>query len=467
MSPPPDTILVKRKRGTEDGPVDFLRVEGNKRHRLVSGDANWVYQRKQIDVDRADHAVQPTVPSIQPTQEGDENRPVLPLRQAKATSTAASKAPATTTTHELALPSFPTRRFHLSRSISPLLTPGGVKKRTAAAVFVEREVKEAKKQRDAKVAAASVLISQTTLSQSSQSALSHESFIRDDATDEHLAVPPADAQHQQLPYHVKQKRPSARSRPNTSNATKPTLPPSLVNREGVDMDQLARDMDAYTVSQINTNLDRMDKSSAAAAPTGLASGSSPARKSKFKPKAPALRYAERHPEHLSEVEREKAAKKAAEAMDIDEGDSVVDDEDYVMETYERVPASRMRDQAVPAHRIGLLVFDTEPDRIDFFYGEEGDSEDEFPEDDEDENAENYYTADYPDEDLDWDDEFDRNPYHFVNHSASDTEEYDVTAFVDADEDDTWGPEADEPKDLTSEPLELVAIITQIIAETIQ
>ena len=65
---------------------------------------------------------------------------------------------------------------------------------------------------------------------------------------------------------------------------------------------------------------------------------------------------------------------------------VADDDDYVMETYERVPASRLRDQAVPASRVGLLVFDTEPDKADFFYGEEGDSDDEFPEDDENENC---------------------------------------------------------------------------------
>jgi hypothetical protein len=45
-------------------------------------------------------------------------------------------------------------------------------------------------------------------------------------------------------------------------------------------------------------------------------------------------------------------------------------------------------------------------------------------------AENYYAADYPDEDLDWDDEFDRNPYHFQTQNASDMEEFDERDFVD-------------------------------------
>lgn len=51
-------------------------------------------------------------------------------------------------------------------------------------------------------------------------------------------------------------------------------------------------------------------------------------------------------------------------------------------------------------------------------------------------AENYYTADYPDEELAWDDMWDRNPYRFVNDNASDREEFGTE---DEDEflDDVW------------------------------
>ena len=40
------------------------------------------------------------------------------------------------------------------------------------------------------------------------------------------------------------------------------------------------------------------------------------------------------------------------------------------------------------------------------------------------SAENHYTADYPDDEVDSDDEYDRNAYHYRNKNASDDEEYD-------------------------------------------
>lgn len=190
------------------------------------------------------------------------------------------------------------------------------------------------------------------------------------------------------------------------------------------MDELAREMEAFALTQIAANLSRIDADSAKAAARRANFESSP-NKSRFRPKVPAQRWAERHPDQVPQV---------TDGVDAasDHGDST-DDDDYVVETYERVPASRLRDQAVPPHRVGLLVFDNEPERVDFFYGNEDESSDEFPEDEEDENgkslalsasfwstanahwpAENHYTADYPNEELDSDDEFDRNPYRYAD-----------------------------------------------------
>jgi hypothetical protein len=45
-------------------------------------------------------------------------------------------------------------------------------------------------------------------------------------------------------------------------------------------------------------------------------------------------------------------------------------------------------------------------------------------------AENYYAADYPEEDLDWDDEFNRNPYSYTNLNDSDREEFDELDYED-------------------------------------
>lgn len=145
-----------------------------------------------------------------------------------------------------------------------------------------------------------------------------------------------------------------------------------------NMDELARVMDSWTLAEIAKNLDKMEE-------RRTTSKYSPAT-SRFKPKAPKQRYFERHPDdHAAERAREKGS---AAVMNVDAQDaSTDDDEDYVLETYERVPAERLRDRAVPAHRVGLLVFDTEPDMVEFFYGNESDSEEEFPEDEEDENGE--------------------------------------------------------------------------------
>jgi hypothetical protein len=217
------------------------------------------------------------------------------------------------------------------------------------------------------------------------------------------------------------------------------------NREDKNLDELAREMDAWTLDEISKGLGKMEEQSST-------SKYSPA-KSRFKPKAPKQRYFERHPESLASTSSpaDKAAQQqpaaATAAAEID-AQSSTDEEDYVLETYERVPADRLRDHEVPAHLIGLLVFDTDPEEIEFFYGLEGDSGDDLDDDDEDSNgsvfctldwysrqltshvAEDYYAADYPDEDLDWDDEFNRNPYRYLNQNASDMEEFDERDYDD-------------------------------------
>lgn len=45
-------------------------------------------------------------------------------------------------------------------------------------------------------------------------------------------------------------------------------------------------------------------------------------------------------------------------------------------------------------------------------------------------AENYYTADYPEDEVDSEDEYDRQAYCFRNANASDDEEYDQNNFED-------------------------------------
>lgn len=101
---------------------------------------------------------------------------------------------------------------------------------------------------------------------------------------------------------------------------------------------------------------------------------------KYRPKAPVKRFAERHPEVVSPGREGDAGDRD---MDGD-GGSETGDEDYVMETYVRVPAHTL-EAPVPLEQLGVLVFDQGSD-VEYFYGLEDDSEDEYLEDEEDSNG---------------------------------------------------------------------------------
>jgi hypothetical protein len=55
-------------------------------------------------------------------------------------------------------------------------------------------------------------------------------------------------------------------------------------------------------------------------------------------------------------------------------------------------------------------------------------------------AEDHYTADYPEDEVDSDDEFGRNAYHYRNGNASDLEEFD-----EHDQDDIYHSDDDGAK----------------------
>ncbi|AEO69328.1 28cab5d1-a9b1-4af9-b1b7-95f619d0cd6b [Thermothielavioides terrestris] len=422
---PPDTIHVKRKRGEEE-PVDFLHFERSKRSRSQSGDGAWVYQRKQSNQRPADHATPSppvaTVPTIQATRDGDDV--ALSKRAPKRPLTAAPAAPAKPQQSEPTLSSAPAaeriRRFHLSRSDSPQLPAGVSKKRTAPVVFIERD---AKKHRESLRA----VIEKHHVEPTDRQPQAQVGSKAEDREEEPAAPP--------QPSPVKYKRPGTRALKTAPN-TRPSPAPPLPDRQDKDMDEMTRLMDSWTLDLIAQDREKMEEQR-------TNSKYNPAT-SRFKPKAPKLRYFERHPESLAAKEREKTAQQAAAAtttaMDVSVDDTT-DDEDYVLETYERVPAERLLDQEVPAHRVGLLVFDTEPDMVEFFYGNESDSEDDYVEDDVDSNDENFYTNEYPDEELASDDEFDRDPYQYRNQNASDLEEFDERDFEEEqDREAAWTDE---------------------------
>jgi hypothetical protein len=205
----------------------------------------------------------------------------------------------------------------------------------------------------------------------------------------------------------------------------------------VSSERLAAEMQAYTLQEIGKNL--AASQTPRREPQHISSYLHKTTPSKFKPKAPAQRYAQRHREDKS-LERKEIA------MDLDGPyeDEADDDSEYIIDTYIRMPADALETEGMPK-KVGFLVLDSQPD-IDEFYREDEESDEEEDDIDEDENgnssvmkqliqltihpAENHYTADYPDEEVDSDDEFGRNAYNYRTHNASDLEEFDG-----ADEDD--------------------------------
>ncbi|KAI1302629.1 hypothetical protein F5Y03DRAFT_385420 [Xylaria venustula] len=421
MSIPPQLIRIKRK-ATEEAPVSYLRVQETKRHRSNV----FVYQRQNEEATFAEsipplnqrpvihispHArrapafhsttKQNNAPGNDTSATGDtliHNNNHVTSKTATTRATATASANTDTSTFDST--SGP-RRFHMSRkdmllaaSPSPGRSHGGVsKKRPATAMFVERKIKR---------------VSSRVLGK-------HRGTNNNDtATVPPLAPgPTADIMELDKPEPKKFKKPGVARLAAKDNMVKdkPELPKSMTDRWNVDMQQLTADMEAYAMQQIGLNLqkaeeERREQERSINTPSKL----------KFKPKAPAKRYAERHPEEAGQsVDKE--------MVDADVENSDSDDGDYVIETYVRVPASSMGSHVSP-QSVGLLVFDEEPD-IEFFYGEDDESEDEWAEDEEDENAENYYAADYPDEEVASDDEFNMNPYAFRTGNASDLEEYDI------------------------------------------
>lgn len=309
------------------------------------------------------------IPTIQATQEGDEN-PLAKTVHRKPQPTLLEAAPQLPQQPAPPVSTRPApehiRRFHLSRSDSPQLSAGISKKRTAPAVFVERD---AKKQRESLRA----VLEQHHVAPSE----------RPKAQVNAQAARPA-APKDEEPRPVQPESSAAKTSPKLS-ASRPAAPVSMPDRKNKDLDEMARLMDSWTLDLIAQDREKMEQKTSTAKYNPATS--------KFKPRAPKLRYFERHPESVAAKERESAAQQPAAATPPATDGNVVDmtddnnDDDYVLETYERVPAERLLDQAVPAHRVGLLVFDSEPDMAQFFYGNESDSEDGFAEDDDDSNGE--------------------------------------------------------------------------------
>lgn len=164
------------------------------------------------------------------------------------------------------------------------------------------------------------------------------------------------------------KKPAARSRQNSplpGPNTRSPLPTSVMSPHNQDLSKITADMNAWVMKEIGANLEDMEQEKQ--------------RVARFKPKAPAKRYQERHPEVATSTSEPNDV-----SMNMGESEAE-DDDDWIIEEYVRIPAHAMTVDVAPTD-VGVLVLDGK-EESNLFYGPERDEDEDLDEDDEDENGE--------------------------------------------------------------------------------
>lgn len=262
------------------------------------------------------------------------------------------------------------RRFYMSRSpfaASPDTPVQAIKKRRySATLFIERDMKKHQKE------------AATTQGGPHHHTVSGESAParpRPEASQPPTGPEEMDVDTEAAPSGPRAlKRPGKRSRirqpVDKKDATPPTAP--LPQLHG-DMDRVAAEMSAWTVSEIQRNLDDLDERQTQTTP--VRPGTRDALR--FQPRVPARRYSERHPQQGGPV----TGGSGGDAMAVD---TAQDDEEWVEVVYHRVPASVING-TVPQKDIGVIVFEDDEEK-EYFYGATEDDSDADGFDDDDENG---------------------------------------------------------------------------------
>lgn len=145
------------------------------------------------------------------------------------------------------------------------------------------------------------------------------------------------------------------------------LPESLMNRHNEDMEKIANDMNRWVLNELGANLQSMEQEN---------------RPLRFKPKSPAKRYHERHPELAVQTPTGQIYDAMSDLSD-DDGDDD-DDDEWITEEYVRIPAHSVAQDVLPTD-VGILVLD-EGEKSMLFFGSPLDEDDELEEDEENENG---------------------------------------------------------------------------------
>lgn len=348
---PPDHKPLQHLTHTELGDV-------SKRH--CSG-GSWAYQR----VISADLATRDLRPVIHPSKPGDDGH--YPGKNTLAQSHADSASQ----------PAQEQRQFYMSKS--PLVAgpespvQANKKRRYSAAVFVERDAKKqgipAMQGEPAPhtVSAESV----STIQGAPPGVEASQPLTGPEEMD--VDSDPAANEPRAL------KRPGKSSRVKKPTAEKGSTPPTAGTRAPLpqfhgDMDKVAAEMSAWTVNEIQRNLDDLEQQEKRAPVQPGSRGAL-----RFQPRVPARRYSERPPLQQGFA---KGNAQGDDSMALDTHKD--DDGDWVEVVYHRIPASKI-DGTIPREDIGVIVFEDDEEKEYFYGGMDGDSDEVF-EDEDDENG---------------------------------------------------------------------------------
>ncbi|RKF73689.1 hypothetical protein GcM1_243143 [Golovinomyces cichoracearum] len=374
---PPEEIKIKRKR--TDEPVELLHIQES-RSKKMKFTSDFVFCRQSTS--QIANTNQATPPSSSLSLEYSERKLAESLKIKN------TKIP---------------RHFHLCRSEitseSSLSINHYNRKRKADTVFVERK-----------------------------SRLVHKSKIRDEQNLSAVTQPTPDP----IKNNTLQKNKTldivaccptpATDFPGLLSLNNESFSSNNKTTWDVTSQDLIAKMQAYTLSEIAKNIAASEAERPPNKPNSHETTASiqltSSQPTRFKPKAPAQRYKDRQRNKLDlDTETDLENEYFEEAGG--------NDEDWVVETYLRMPLENA--EAEKCSNFGFLVLESEAE-IEEFYHIDTDSEEDY--EDEDENAENHYSADYPDEEVASDDEFDRNAYYY----SKDIDEFEYDAFSDDEQD---------------------------------
>ncbi|TQS38427.1 hypothetical protein Golomagni_01066, partial [Golovinomyces magnicellulatus] len=393
---PPEEIKIKRKR--TDEPVELLHIQES-RSKKMKFTSDFVFCRQSAS--QIANTTQATPPSSSLSFENSDQ---------KLAESAKIK--------NLTIP----RHFHLYRSATISESGPSInhcnRKRKADTVFVERK---------SRLVCKSKIRDEQNLSAVTQSIPepTKDSTLQKNKKLETAACCPT----------------SATNFPSLLSLNNERFSSSNKKTWDVTSQDLIAKMQAYTLSEIAKNLTASEAERPSNKPNSHETTDSicltRSQPTRFKPKAPAQRYKDRKGNKLdSDTDTNLENEYFEEA----EGN----DEDWVVETYLRMPLENA--EAEKCSNFGFLVLESEAE-IEEFYHIDTDSEEDY--EDEDENgilfsscpttfylvsnfytAENHYSADYPDEEVASDDEFDRNAYYY----SKDIDEFEYDALSDDEQD---------------------------------